>query len=132
MRSSRHRPRGKILSLSALFLLFTLFSTAQTTFPVNGVADPREGCYAFIHATVVKDGQTTLSDATLIIRDRLIVTAGAAARVAKDAVVIDSAGKYIYHSCIDIYSDYGIPVTEDLTGRPRFDFRAPPHVMSNT
>ncbi|HXO76869.1 MAG TPA: amidohydrolase family protein, partial [Puia sp.] len=132
MRSSRHRPRGKILSLSALFLLFTLFSTAQTTFPVNGVADPREGCYAFIHATVVKDGQTTLSDATLIIRDGLIVSAGAAAALPKDAVVIDCSGKYIYPSFIDIYSDYGIPVAERGTGRPAFDFRAPAQITSNT
>ena len=131
MRSSRHRPRGKILSLSASFLLFTLFSTAQTTFPVNGVADPREGCYAFIHATVVKDGQTTLSDATLIIRDGLIVSAGAAA-LPKDAVVIDCSGKYIYPSFIDIYSDYGIPVAESRAGRPAFDFRAPAQITSNT
>ena len=30
---------------------------AQTTFPVNGVADNREGAYAFTNATIVKDGQ---------------------------------------------------------------------------
>jgi imidazolonepropionase-like amidohydrolase len=132
MRSSRHRPRGKILSLSASLILFTLFSTAQTTFPVNGVADPREGCYAFTHATLVKDGQTTLSDATLIIRDGLIVSAGPGAAIPKDAVVVDCSGKYIYPSFIDIYSDYGIPGAEKGAGRPAFDFRAPAQITSNT
>src|SRR5260221_8109273 len=132
MRSSRHRPRGKIFSLSAFLLLLTLFSTAQTSFPVNGVADPREGCYAFIHATLVKDGQTTLSDATLIVRDGLIVSAGPAAALPKDAVVVDCSGKYIYPSFIDIYSDYGIPVAERGASRPAFDFRAPAQMTSNT
>jgi len=132
MRSSRHRPRGKILLLSPLLILFTLFSTAQTTFPVNGVADPREGCYAFTHATLVKDGQTTLSDATLIIRDGLIVSAGPGAVIPKDAVVVDCSGKYIYPSFIDIYSDYGIPGAERGAARPPFDFRAPAQLTSNT
>lgn len=132
MRSLRHRPRGKIISLSASLLLFSLFSTAQLTFPVNGVADHRDRCYAFLHATVIKDGQTTLSDATLIIRDGLIVSAGAATALPKDAVVIDCSGKYIYPSFIDIYSDYGLPVPERETGRPPFDFRAPAQITSNT
>ncbi|MBS1664371.1 MAG: amidohydrolase family protein, partial [Bacteroidetes bacterium] len=135
MRSSRHRPRGTILSLLALSLLSTLFSTAQTTFPVNGVADPREGCYAFTHATIVKDGQSTLNDATLIIRDGLIVSAGSSAAIPKDAVVIDCSGKYIYPSFIDLYSDYGMPGTERGGAggaRPPFDFRAPAQITSNT
>ena len=132
MRSSRHHPRGKILTLIAMILLVTLCSKAQTTFPVNGVADPRVGCYAFTHATLVKDGQTTLSDATLVIRDGLIVSAGPAAAVPKDAVVVDCSGKYIYPSFIDIYSDYGIQTAERGTGRPAFDFRAPAQINSNT
>ena len=115
-----------------MILLVTLCSKAQTTFPVNGVADPRVGCYAFTHATLVKDGQTTLSDATLVIRDGLIVSAGPAAAVPKDAVVVDCSGKYIYPSFIDIYSDYGIQTAERGTGRPAFDFRAPAQINSNT
>src|ERR1700749_2170450 len=110
MRNSRHRPRGKILALVVIVLCHSVFSIAQTTFPVNGVADPREHCYAFTHATIIKDGQTTLSDATLIIRDGTIVGAGAGPAVPKDAVVIDCTGKYIYPSFIDLYSDYGMPV----------------------
>src|ERR1700727_1110371 len=132
MRNSRHRPRGRIISLFLLLLCDTFFSQAQTTFPVNGVADPREGCYAFTHATIVKDGQTTLTDATLVIRDGLIVGAGAGLALPKDAVVIDCSGKYIYPSFVDIYSDYGIPVPEGRAGRGAagFDFRAPAQLTS--
>jgi imidazolonepropionase-like amidohydrolase len=125
-------PRGGTLPLFLLLVCHSLFSVAQTTFPVNGVADPREHCYAFTHATIVKDGATTLSDATLVIRDGLIVGAGTGLAVPKDAVVIDCSGKYIYPSFIDLYSDYGMPVPERGTGRPAFDFRAPAQMETNT
>jgi hypothetical protein len=35
-------------------LLFASLLQAQETFPVNGVADKREGCYAFTNATIVQ------------------------------------------------------------------------------
>src|ERR1700761_1885674 len=135
MSCARQRPLGKILILFALLLSFSIFVQAQTTFPVNGIANPREGCYVFAHATLVKDGQTSLSNATLVIRDGLIVSAGADVAAPKDAVVIDCTGKYIYPSFIDLYSDYGMPVPERERGgaaRPAFDFRAPPQFESNT
>ena len=90
-------------------LLFASMLQAQETFPVNGVADKREGCYAFTNATIVKDAQTTLTNATLVIRDGRIVSAGTGVAIPKDAVVIDCKDKYIYPSFIDIYTDYGMP-----------------------
>src|SRR5882757_8815145 len=130
MRNFRHRPRGKTFILLAAFFAYSIVSTAQSTFPVNGVADVREGCYAFTNATLIKDGQTTIPGATLLIRDGLIIGAGAGVALPKDAVVIDCSGKYIYPSFIDVYSDYGIPASE----RPArgFDFRAPAQLSSNT
>ncbi len=125
-------PRGRTFPLFLLLVCHSLFSTAQSTFPVNGVADPREHCYAFTHATIVKDGATTLSDATMVIRDGLIIGAGTGLAIPKDAVVIDCTGKYIYPSFIDLYSDYGMPVAERGAGRPAFDFRAPAQMESNT
>lgn len=56
------------LVFACTFLALTTHLRAQVTFPVNGVADPREGCYAFTNATIVKDGQTTLTNATILIR----------------------------------------------------------------
>jgi imidazolonepropionase-like amidohydrolase len=96
-------------------LLLCFFAKAQVTFPVNGVADPRTGCYAFTNATIVKDGQTTLKNATLVVRDGRITAAAANATIPKDAVVINCNGKWIYPSLIDIYTDYGIPVQQRQT-----------------
>ena len=90
-------------------VLFASLLQAQETFPVNGVADKREGCYAFTNATIIKDAQTTLTNATLVIRDGKIVSAGTEVLIPKDAVVIDCKDKYIYPSFIDIYTDYGMP-----------------------
>jgi len=94
-------------------LLFALVITslqikAQATFPVNDVANPKDGSYAFTNATIVKDAQTTLQNASLVIRQGKIENVGVNIPLPKDAVVIDCKGKYIYPSLIDIYSDYGI------------------------
>ena len=58
------------LKTAWLFLLTCICSLSalcQETNPVNGVADKRTGSYAFINATIVKDAQTTLQNATLLI-----------------------------------------------------------------
>ena len=102
---------------------------AQETFPVNGIADKREGCYAFTNATIVKDGQTTLQNATLVIRDGKIVSVGGSAALPKDAVLIDCKDKYIYPSFIDAYSDYGIAVPQRTGGA--FNFGAPAQLASS-
>lgn len=92
-----------------LSLLCVSTSTwAQTTFPVNGVADQRDIVYAFTNATIVKDPQTTLTNASLIIRDGKIVAVGNNISIPKDAVIVDCKDKFIYPSFIDLYSDYGI------------------------
>lgn len=85
---------------------------AQSTYPVNDVANPKDGCYAFTNATIVKDAQTTLQNAAMVIRQGKIEAAGSNITIPKDAVVIDCNGKYIYPAFIDIFSDYGIPAAE--------------------
>ncbi|MCF6406709.1 amidohydrolase family protein [Chitinophaga filiformis] len=91
------------------------YARAQETFPVNGVADNREGCYAFVKATIVKSAGTVLNNATLVIRNGRIVSVGNGP-VPKDAVVIDCEGKYIYPSFVDLYSDYGTPSVKKAVG----------------
>ncbi|MCW3113365.1 MAG: amidohydrolase [Segetibacter sp.] len=113
-----------VLALSA-----TCITRAQQTFPVNGVADQRKVAYAFTNATIVKDGQTTLQNATLVIRDGKIVAAGSSVAIPKDAVVVDCKNKYIFPSFIDIYSDYGL--TPPQRAPASFDFRAPAQLSSN-
>lgn len=106
---------------------------AQATFPENGVADPRVGHYAFTHATLVKDASTTLSDATLVIKDGRIVAVGSGLSVPTGAVAIDCKGKYIYPSFIDLYAEYGIPSAARTPGGGGggFDFLRPSQLESN-
>lgn len=108
-------------------LLCSLWATAQPTFPVNGVAEPRSGCYAFTNATIVQHSAATLTNATLVIRDGRIAAVGNGITVPKDAVVVDCSGKFIYPSFIDAYTTYGMPVPN----RPVIDFRAPAQLVSN-
>jgi imidazolonepropionase-like amidohydrolase len=103
---------------------------AQVTFPVNGVADPKVKCFAFTNATIVKDVQTKLTNATLVIREGKIISAGNSVTIPKDAVVIDCSGKFIYPSFIDIFSDYGVPVPQRQAAP--FDYRGPAQLASNT
>ncbi len=103
------------LQFPALLLAFVISTVqihAQATFPANDVANPKDGSYAFINATIVKDAQTTLANATLVIRQGKIENVGVNAPLPKDAVVIDCKGKYIYPAFIDLFSDYGIAVPQ--------------------
>lgn len=99
-----------------LFLLFSLcclachssLLSAQETFPRNGVADHRDGLYAFTNATIFKSWNEKLEDATLIIRRGKIEAVGQGITVPKDAVIIDLAGKTIYPSFIELSTNYGL------------------------
>ncbi len=82
---------------------------AQVTYPRNGVADNREGLYAFTNATIYKSWNEKLDNATLVIRKGKVEAIGQGIAVPGDAVVIDASGKTIYPSFIDIYTDYGMP-----------------------
>ncbi|SJZ41251.1 Imidazolonepropionase [Chitinophaga eiseniae] len=121
---NRHRSKLLVFSL----LLAGSYAHAQETFPVNGIADPKDRCFAFTHATIVKDAQTTLSNATLVIRDGKIIDAGPGAAIPKDAVVVDCKGKYIYPSFVDIFSSYGQADVKRTGG----SWNAPPQFLSNT
>ncbi|WP_132053895.1 amidohydrolase family protein [Pseudocnuella soli] len=120
--------RTWMLCGGALFWLPTL--QAQTTFPQNGVADPRSGYYAFTHATLVKDATTTLKDATLVVRDGRIVSVGVGGAVPKGAVEVNCSGKFIYPSFVDAYSDYGTPPPPPR--QSGFNFSAPAQLTSTT
>ncbi len=96
---------------------------AQETFPINGVADIRNDYFVFTNATIVKDPQTTLQNATLVIKEGKIVAVGTNVSVPKDAAVVDCEGKYIYPSFIDLFSDYGVAAPQSPAGANRDFFR---------
>jgi hypothetical protein len=92
---------SRFLFVCCLFCSTHLWS--QTTFPVPAPSDPREGLYAFTHATLYVDYKTRLENATLLIRKGQVVDRGVNVSIPKDAVVIDCTGKSIYPAFIDIY-----------------------------
>lgn len=120
--------RKIILWVFAFYCYTTL--KAQETFPVNGVADKRSITYAFTNATIVQTPQSTLQNATLLIRDGKILEVGSRTATPKDAVVIDCKGKYIYPSFIDVYSDYGVAASKRLN--VGLDFFRSTQFSSNT
>jgi hypothetical protein len=103
-------------SLVVVIFLLATHAGAQSTFPENGVADRRHSYYAFTNASIVKDGSTTLTNATLVIKDGKIVTVGNNIKVPAGAVEIDCKGKFIYPSVIDIYAEYGTSVPQRTAG----------------
>lgn len=102
-------------SLIRLVLLVGIFMAAfhegqsQETFPRNGVADHREGLYAFTNATIYKKWNEKLENATMVIRQGRVVDVGVGIAIPAGAVVVDCKGKTIYPSFIELVSDYGIP-----------------------
>jgi len=89
--------------------VISIVSFSQETFPTNGAPDKRHTYYAFTHAKLFSDYQTVVDNATLLIKDGIIVDAGASVIIPKEAVVYDLKGKYIYPSLIDAYTTYGMP-----------------------
>ncbi|MFC4263568.1 amidohydrolase family protein [Ferruginibacter yonginensis] len=113
-----------------VLVLCGLASVAQETASVNGVADIRSGSYAFTNVTIVKDAQTTITNATLIIKNGKIVAVANKAAIPADAVVVDGTGKFIYPSFIDLFADYGIATPTRTAGA--FNFFAQAQLSTNT
>jgi imidazolonepropionase-like amidohydrolase len=102
-------PSRRRLSALLTALLVGSLLQAQPTFPVNGIADEKQTTYAFTNATIVAQPGTTLSGATMVVKDGKILAIGNNVSIPKEAMVVDCKGKYIYPSFIDIYADYGLP-----------------------
>jgi imidazolonepropionase-like amidohydrolase len=102
----------KKITLSILLSGSILWAGAQETFPVNGPFNKNHSCYAFTNANLVVDYQTTIPMATLLIKDGIIVEAGASVKIPAGAVTEDLKGKTIYPSFIDAFTSYGMPEVE--------------------
>ncbi len=109
----------KTIFLVWLAAILVVPLSAQTTFPENGPVDKKGMITAFTHATVHSDYATTLSDATVIIKDQEIISVGKNVVIPKDAIVIDLAGKHIYPAFIELFSNLGI----DNPKPGQFDYR---------
>ncbi|MCU0368753.1 MAG: amidohydrolase family protein, partial [Cyclobacteriaceae bacterium] len=106
---------------SKLILVFALLvcvwtARAQENFPRNDVKDNRPGLFAFTNATIVVDPQTTLQNATLLVKNGRIEQVGSNLTVPKGYTTYDMKGKFIYPSLIDLSSNYGLPEVQRARG----------------
>lgn len=104
-----------------LLFIFALISYAgsvfaQETFPRNDVKDNRAGLFAFTNATIVVDAQTTIQNATLLIKGSRIEQVGANLAVPKGYTTVDLKGKYIYPALVDAFTSYGLTEPERTRG----------------
>ncbi|MFN4084128.1 MAG: amidohydrolase family protein [Bacteroidia bacterium] len=92
------------------FLLICIFNYAfaQQTHPINGVATPTNDLMAFTNATIVINHQTTIKNATLVVKGNRIVEVGSNIKIPVEANVVNLNGFYIYPAFIDLYSNYGV------------------------
>jgi imidazolonepropionase-like amidohydrolase len=120
----------KKLLLYGFAALLCNFANAQQTYPVNGVQDIRPGLYAFTNATIVVNSAQTITNGTLLVKDRVIESVGVAGTIPKGYVVIDLKGKYIYPGLIDAYTTYGLPDAPRQAGAFTFTRPAPTPVST--
>ena len=91
------------------FIIIFANSFAQTTFQNNGAPNNPHTVYAFTNCTLHVDFETVINNATLVVKDGLIVESGEKVSLPQGAVVSDLKGKHIYPAFIEMYSDYGMP-----------------------
>ncbi|GAB3931086.1 amidohydrolase family protein [Mucilaginibacter myungsuensis] len=99
----------KKLLLFCFALLLTHLTHAQDTYPVNGPWDVRPGQYAFTNATIVVSADQTITNGTLLVKDRTIEAVGAGVAIPKGYITVDLKGKFIYPALVDAFTAYGTP-----------------------
>jgi imidazolonepropionase-like amidohydrolase len=93
-------------------LLSAISSSAQvTTAPKQGIRENDPRLHALTNVRIVTAPGKTIEKGTILIRDGVIVEAGADVKVPAEARVWDLAGKTIYPGFIDAYSRLGLPET---------------------
>ncbi len=89
--------------------LLAISSQAQDYFPTDsGVKTTANTMVAFKNATIYITHQKVIKKGTLLINEGKVVAAGNSVSIPKGTKIIDVAGKTIYPSFIDIYSNFGI------------------------
>ncbi len=97
----------KILTLSLLVCSSLLFG--QDYFPENGGLKQAETEYtALTNATIYVTPTQQLTNATILFKNGKVVNVGANVSIPKNTVVENVAGKYIYPSFIDMYTNFGV------------------------
>jgi len=96
-------------NLTFLFiLLFSFSGLSQNHFNTNGVHTKNIPYKVFYNATLHVSGDQTIPNGMLIIKDNIIVHAGAKIKTPENSLTYDLKGKHIYPSFIELDSNFGI------------------------
>ncbi|MEO9569872.1 MAG: amidohydrolase family protein [Polaribacter sp.] len=115
----------KLLLFFSLFVVFSLQS--QEYFPTNtGVKTTNNKIVALKNATIYVTPQKVLKKSTIVLKDGKVLAIGKSVSIPKGTKVIDLAGKSIYPSFIDVYSNFGITKPKSnrvrrRSERPQYD-----------
>lgn len=107
--------RFSTLYLSCFLLISVNLLSAQVTFPINGVADPREQSTVIINANIHQDSKTVCTACMLWIEKGKIKAVGKKLDIPAGVISQDLKGQHIYPSFIDIYSNYGLNESSDAS-----------------
>ena len=98
--------------ITIIFLLITILTNAQKTFPIDGVEETFKPVYALTNATIFTSHNTVIKNGVLLIYDNIIIDVDSNLEIPQGAVIYDLKGDYIYPGFIDLFSDYGIAKSE--------------------
>ena len=107
---NRHPRQG--LALRAI----TLAIGAALLWPAPSAEAARTPSYAITRARVVTVSGAVMENATVILRDGVVVDVGPSVTIPKDARVIDGAGLTLTPGLIDAYSGAGMPAARPAGG----------------
>jgi imidazolonepropionase-like amidohydrolase len=106
------------VALAVLWSGASLF--AQDYFPKNdGVKANNHNYTAFTNAKIYVTPTLIIEKGTLLIQDGKVVQAAKSVSIPKNSVIVDLAGKTIYPSFIDVYSNFGVEQPKKAPGGGR-------------
>ncbi len=115
--------------LLVLMMLSVPLLQAQEYFPTNtGVKTTKNTTVAFTNAKIYVSPSQIIKKGTLLVKDGKVVNVGKSVRIPKGVKTVDLAGKTIYPSFIDVYSNFGVKKPR----RPRSNSRRPQYDAERT
>ena len=93
----------------ALILASTAAAAPPSTAPVEGLREHTPAAYAITNVRIVPEPGKVIEKGTIVLRDGVIVAAGADVATPADARVIDLPGKTVYAGFVDPFTEMSIP-----------------------
>lgn len=115
--AAAHRARHVPGVACAVLMLVAPASAQVGTRPVIGLADRTPQQVALIHARLVLRPGRVIEDGTLLLREGVIVAAGAGVAIPSGVATVDLHGKTIFAGFIEPQSAYGLAAAEAAAGR---------------